>query len=291
METEVQVYASEIKNPQPLSIQDVRKNTKLVKQILREAMVEKVDFGLIPGCGDKPSLFKPGAEKLMLLFKLGAFPEVTDLSTSDSVRYLVKTKIVHLPSGTELGIGVGDCSSDEDKYKWRASVCDEEFNSLPEERKRLKWKKGWDGKPATSVKQVRTNPADISNTVLKMAKKRSVIDGVISATAASDILTQDLEDMNPEVLTGSHKPSQGKPSSEGNGHIPDDQLGNWVLPCGNKYKGLRLTQIMGQTTESGKAVGREYLEWMAENWKEEGVRNIVTRFLKLMLQEPVIQVD
>ena len=192
--SEIQVYASEIKNPQPLSIEDVRKNTKLVKQILREAMVDKVDFGLIPGCGDKPSLFKPGAEKLMLLFKLGAFPEVTDLSTPDAIRYLVKTKIVHLPSDTVLGIGVGDCSSDEDKYKWRATVCDEEFDSLPEERKRLKWKKGWNDKPAASVKQVRTNPADISNTVLKMAKKRSMIDAVISATAASDILTQDLEE-------------------------------------------------------------------------------------------------
>ena len=194
MTTEIQAYASEIKNPQPLSIEDVRKNTKLVKQILKQAMVEKVDFGLIPGCGDKPSLFKPGAEKLMLLFKLGAFPDVTDLSTHDSIRYLVKTKIIHLPSDTVLGIGVGDCSSDEDKYKWRAAVCDEEFDSVPEERKRLKWKKGWNNSPASCVKQVRTNPADISNTVLKMAKKRSMIDAVISATAASDILTQDLEE-------------------------------------------------------------------------------------------------
>lgn len=194
MENPLQVYTAEIRNPQPLSIEDVRKNTKLVKEILKKAMVVNVDYGVIPGCGDKPSLFKPGAEKLMLLFKLGAFPEVTDLSTADSVRYLVKTRLVHLPSGTDLGIGVGDCSSDEDKYKWRAAICDEEFDSLSEERKRNKWKKGWNDKPPTCIKQVRTNPADISNTVLKMAKKRSMIDAVISATAASDILTQDLEE-------------------------------------------------------------------------------------------------
>lgn len=194
MSNEMQVHVSEIRNPEPFTIEDVRKNTKLVKKILKEAMVDKVDYGVIPGCGDKASLFKPGAEKLMMLFKLGAFPDIVDLSTSDSVRYLVKTRIVHIPSNTDLGIGVGDCSSDEDKYKWRSAVCDEEFEATPEERRRLKWKKGWDGKPATSAKQVRTNPADISNTVLKMAKKRSMIDAVISATAASDILTQDIEE-------------------------------------------------------------------------------------------------
>lgn len=214
MGEEIQVYQSEIRNPQPLSIEDVRKNTKLVKKILKDAMTEKVDYGVIPGCGDKASLFKPGAEKLMMLFKLGAFPEITDLSTSDCVRYLVRTRLVHIPSQTDLGVGVGDCSSDEDKYKWRAAVCDEEFDSLPEERKRLKWKKGWNGDPPTSAKQVRTNPADISNTVLKMAKKRSMIDAVISATAASDILSQDLEeDAIQEISSGSTaKPAKTPPT-------------------------------------------------------------------------------
>jgi hypothetical protein len=30
----------------------------------------KIDYGLIPGCGSKKVLFKPGAEKLCRLFKL-----------------------------------------------------------------------------------------------------------------------------------------------------------------------------------------------------------------------------
>jgi len=37
--------------------------------------------------------------------------------------------------------------------------------------------------------------ADTYNTVLKMAKKRAYVDGILSATAASDIFTQDLEDI------------------------------------------------------------------------------------------------
>ena len=39
--------------------------------------------------------------------------------------------------------------------------------------------------------------ADTYNTVLKMAKKRALVDATLTATAASDIFTQDLEDYTP----------------------------------------------------------------------------------------------
>ena len=39
------------------------------------------------------------------------------------------------------------------------------------------------------------NPADYYNTILKMAKKRAYVDAIITATACSDIFTQDLEEM------------------------------------------------------------------------------------------------
>jgi len=48
------------------------------------------------------------------------------------------------------------------------------------------------------------NPADYYNTVLKMAKKRAHVDAILTATAASDIFTQDVEDM-PEVIPGAKK--------------------------------------------------------------------------------------
>ena len=43
------------------------------------------------------------------------------------------------------------------------------------------------------------NPADHYNTVLKMAKKRALVDAVLTATAASDIFTQDLEDITANL--------------------------------------------------------------------------------------------
>jgi hypothetical protein len=39
------------------------------------------------------------------------------------------------------------------------------------------------------------NPADHKNTVLKMAKKRSLVDATLTCTAASDIFIQDIEDL------------------------------------------------------------------------------------------------
>jgi hypothetical protein len=39
--------------------------------------------------------------------------------------------------------------------------------------------------------------ADVYNTVLKMAKKRAQVDATLTAVGASDLLTQDLEDLPP----------------------------------------------------------------------------------------------
>jgi len=41
--------------------------------------------------------------------------------------------------------------------------------------------------------------ADVYNVVLKQAKKRALVDAVLTATAASDHFTQDLEDLSSVV--------------------------------------------------------------------------------------------
>lgn len=189
-EVSIQPYTDALKTPGPLDFRDVRKNTQLVKKALQEVMVDKVDYGLIPGCGDKPGLFKPGAEKLGLMFKLGCFPDVKNLSdTQDEKKYLVMTKVIHLPTGTEVCIGVGCASSDEEKYKWRKAYQKAEFDNSPEDRRRIKYGRDY------TVEQVRTNPSDVENTVLKMAAKRSMVDAIIKATAATDIFNQGEDDI------------------------------------------------------------------------------------------------
>ena len=65
--------------------------------------------------------------------------------------------------------------------------------------------------------------------------------------------------------------------------ISDDQAGNYVLRLG-KYKGMRLTQIAEQITDTGKTQGLDYLEWCAENIKDDSVRSTIQRFLHQLNQ-------
>jgi hypothetical protein len=178
------------------SLVQMQERGALIRQVMANVLEEGKDYGRIPGT-DKPTLFKPGAEKLCLTFALGAvLPTVEDLSTSDAVRYRVSVPI-EAADGRVLAVGLGEASSDEEKYRWKRPVCDEEFDETPAACRRVKWFKGRDG--AYQGKQIRTSPADLANTVLKMAHKRAFVAGTLLATGASSVFNQDLEDFNKEL--------------------------------------------------------------------------------------------
>jgi hypothetical protein len=172
---------------------------RVLDELLKHVMKKDVHYGTIPGT-KKPTLYKPGAEKITASFRLVPRSIVEDLSGPDFFRYRVRVELYNR-DGVILGEGVGECSTLEEKYMWRAAVCDEEFAATGEDRKRVKYAKGQGGSHYT-VKQIRTNAADIANTVLKMADKRAYIAVVLKATAASDVFDQDLEDLPPEVRDG-----------------------------------------------------------------------------------------
>lgn len=175
---------------------EVRAQINRIQEVMRAVMQKDTHYGVIPGT-PKPTLYKAGSEVLLTTFRIAVDPIVEDLSTHDEVRYRVIARGVHQATGTVIGAGVGECSSNEEKYRWRNAVCDEEFDETPEDRKRIKWQKGRDN--AYQRAQIRTVPADVANTVLKMAKKRAQIDLTLTALAASDCFTQDIEDL-PEEL-------------------------------------------------------------------------------------------
>ncbi len=177
--------------------QEIRAQVNLIQEVMKAVMKRDVHFGTIPGT-NKPSLYKPGAEKILATFRIGVAPEVEDLSTRDERRYRVTAQGFNQVTGDRLGGGVGECSTEEEKYKWRGVVCDEEFDETPEDRRRIKYKK-YQGK-VVKVKQVRTNPADLANAALKMAKKRAQVDMTLTVTGASDVFTQDIEDLPPEYI-------------------------------------------------------------------------------------------
>lgn len=193
-----------------LSARDIRKNVNLIQEVMSSVMKDGVHYGIIPGC-PKPSLFKPGAEKIASTFRIAIKSAVEDLSGHDEKRYRVTCSAFGI-DGNDLGSAVGECSTNEEKFKWRKPVCDQEFDETMSDRKREKWIKGKEG--AMKIKQVRTEPSDLANTVLQMADKRAYVAIVRKVTAASDVFTQDVEDLPEGVLTNEHanaKPAVKQP--------------------------------------------------------------------------------
>ncbi|MGL5935520.1 MAG: hypothetical protein ACRCZI_07845, partial [Cetobacterium sp.] len=177
----------------PRTAVEIREQVNRVQEVMKAVMHNGVHYGTIPGCGDRPALLKPGAEKLMMTFRLAVKPIVVDMSDPGTCRYRVNALVTSATSGVFLGEGIGECSSAEEKYAWRRASVDQEWMEADPGSRREKWMRGKQGS-AYKVKQVRSNPADVANTVLKMAKKRALIDAVLTVTAASDIFSQDIEE-------------------------------------------------------------------------------------------------
>lgn len=260
MATQLEDTALAVKEPEQLTAKEVRAQVNLVQDVMKAVMQNGTHYGKIPGCGDKPTLLKPGAEKLASTFRLAISPEVEDMSTKDAIRYRIRAMISHQVSGAFLGAGVGECSSNEEKYCWRNAVCQEEYADTPEDRRRIKYKSSY-GK-VQKVNQVRTNPADLANTVLKMAKKRALVDGILTVCGASDIFTQDIEDM-PEELLHADKPKAQQPiqapvqATQPEG--PEPVCGK----CGGPLK-----YIPDGIAKSGKNAGKPYTAfWICSNDK------------------------
>jgi len=181
----------------PMTVTECMRDVALIQHVMEKVMKQGTHFGKIPGCGDAMTLLKPGAEKLASVFRLAVDPQIEDLSTADSVRYRIKCRITHQGTGLLLGVGVGEASSNESKWKWKRAYQDE-WDETPPDMRRKKIST-YQGRKETTL-QVRMDPADVANTVLKIAKKRAQVDGILTVTAASDIFKQDLEDMPEELL-------------------------------------------------------------------------------------------
>jgi len=216
---------------QPRSVEEMIGHVGLIQDVMAHTMRKDVHYGVIPGTGTKPTLLKAGAEKLSLTFRLRPKFTIERLDLSDGHRELIVTCNMYNSAGGHEGQGVGSCSTMESKYRWR-----KEERTCPTCGKAaiikgkaeygggwLCWakKEGCGGKWADGAQEIESqqvgrveNPdiADVYNTVLKMAKKRAQVDATLTATAASDLFTQDVEDMrqeSPAVENSRRQPTRG----------------------------------------------------------------------------------
>lgn len=188
----------------PLNSAQLRARLAVIQDVMRNVMKVDQDYGVIPGT-DKPTLYKPGAEKLCVTFRLSAGKPAIDAvpDYAGDIRYRVEVPIM-APDGAVIAVGVGECSTGEEKYRWRRPVHENEFLATPEDQRREKWTRSGD-----VWRQVRVSPADVANTVLKMAHKRAYVHAVIMATAAGAIFTQDVEDL-PEGVAQDEREARPK---------------------------------------------------------------------------------
>ncbi len=211
------------------------KQVELIQDVMKSVMRINEHYGKIPGCGDKPTLLKPGAEKLSATFRLAPSYEVFEKVLPDGHReYRVTATMTHFPTGAVFGQGVGSASTMESKYRYRKAErvcpkCGKETIIKGKEEYGGGFicfaKKGGCGakfkaddpaiKDQIVGKTEYEDPADYYNTILKMAKKRAHVDAVLTCTAASDIFTQDVEDLPAHLLKKNEPPFDVEPSDAG----------------------------------------------------------------------------
>lgn len=185
----------------------------VIEDAMRTAMVQDVDFGVIPGT-DKPALLKPGAEKLGALFQLDVQLDNEKIWHDDGHLTVISRAVVwHQPTGMRLGAGEGLCTTREGRYAYRNAnrkcpTCGVEAIIKGKAEYGGGWvcfkkKNGCGAKFADDAQEIVSqsagkvpNPdlADTYNTVTKMASKRARVDAVLSVTGASALFTQDIED-------------------------------------------------------------------------------------------------
>lgn len=143
-----------------MSAAEARRQLVQLREFVTAAMEKGVDYGEIPGI-ERPTLLKPGAEKLCEIYGFAIAVEMRQRIEDwkePFFHYEVLVTLTNKRTGHLVAQGVGSCNSREKNY--------------------------WIKEPCRFV-----------NTILKMAKKRALVDAVLSATRSSGIFTQDIEDL------------------------------------------------------------------------------------------------
>lgn len=222
-----------------LTVQAIVDRKRKIVEVMQAVMREGEHYGKIPGCGDKPTLFKAGAEVLAMTFGLAPSFHIDRIDLPNGHReYQVTCTLTHIGSGAVVGEGVGCGTTMESKHRWRGGgrVCPNCGKATIIKGKSdygggwlcfakkggcgAKWKDGdkeIEGQQTDRVEN--PDPADQYNTALKMAKKRAQVDCTLTATGASDLLSQDLEDLPPgsEDFTEADFVDRPEPRSESTG--------------------------------------------------------------------------
>ena len=240
------------------SIASTMAKIQQMQNVVQKTLKKKHDFGEVPGTS-KPTLLKPGGEKICMLFGLN--PEYEFLKTIedyDKEFFSYNIRCTLFRNGQPVAQGVGSCNSKEKKYRYiNVDKIPENYVGQSEE---FTDKYG-------RVKYKINNPdiCSLVNTILKMAKKRAFIDAVLQVASLSEVFTQDIEDMGDFI------------QQEQDATLTLEQAKNLKLSFG-KYKGTTLIDLVH--TDTG------YCDWLYAGDKTDPV---IKKALDMILKEATEQ--
>jgi len=161
----VEIQSNALSIIDDVNLQQVSATMQKIAQfqaVVQQTLKQNHDFGIVPGTGSKPTLLKPGAEKILMLMGLSSEYEIVEkVQDYDKGFFAYTVRCILTKNGQIITQGLGHCNSKEKKY--------------------------------TSEKQ---DLYMLGNTCLKMAKKRAQVDATLTVAALSEVFTQDIEDMD-----------------------------------------------------------------------------------------------
>lgn len=295
-ETGVQKYQGSDMAAMELSIEAMKQRVVLVKRMYDSVMVNGVDYGKIPGCGDKPVLLKGGAEKLGMLFKLSpSFSVTRDNLESGHREYHITCNLVNT-HGAIVASADASASTLESKHRYRGSAvvcpaCGKETII----RGRKEYGGGWlcyaakggcgtkfrDGDGSiegqATGRAENKDIADTYNTVLKMGEKRAFVAAILFATGASSYFTQDIEDAAKNDVAPKIEPAEPARPKQGETTIrepgDDDVLDAPELDKHARLVGIKQAITHGDDLEREEAWGvwvKVQLDYPPETNREIG---------------------
>lgn len=251
MATEIQNNLSIIDGVDIQQVAATMQNIARFQTVVQKTLRQNHDFGVIPGT-PKPTLLKPGAEKILMLLGLTSEYDILEkVEDYEKEIFAYTVKCTLLKGNMKVTEGLGSCNSKEDKYRWRWVY----ESDLPPGADKESLKQKTYGN-ATKYRIENDDICSQANTILKMAKKRAQIDATLTVAALSEIFTQDIEDMD----------LSGNPTE--NSYIQKvDNPADVMLTFG-KHKGKKLGDVP-----------EDYIQWLSEKANDQWMRDAAKELL------------
>lgn len=215
--------ANEIVPYEQAAIEHVTSLANIVLSLRDKVFKEGLDFGKIPGTGDKPTLLLPGMEKLLRALHLR--PEYVALSQIEDfeknrIFYRYECRLIDYDTGLCVSTAIGSANSHESKWRWRdqkraCPKCGKETinkSKFPPKGAPQGTEPGWYcyAKAGGCGAEFAVNDVSITgqlvgrienpdifdqmNTIDKIAQKRALSSAIKGAANVSEFFTVDLED-------------------------------------------------------------------------------------------------